>query len=211
MLVINPLLLLLEEQTTRIDELEDQMHDLNLALGFDKVSNVQAAFGVSATLARMLVLLAEGKPKNKDQLHAALYFEQPDNSRPEIKILDTQACKLRKHLKPFGVQITTVWSGGYRISAGLDAVRAAVECGLADPAVATRLRRLEYFRERQRRLRAAEGRKDRQTYLQGSLSKQKPWLPLGISRRQWERRRVASLSAANDDTRATSRITAVAP
>ncbi|MNT72296.1 hypothetical protein D3C72_2108800 [compost metagenome] len=52
----------------------------------------------------------------------------------------------------------------------------------------------ERDRNRQEQKRRAEGRADRKSYEAASLSKLQPWLAEGISRRTWERRRVASLS-----------------
>ncbi|MGA6113341.1 hypothetical protein [Agrobacterium radiobacter] len=52
----------------------------------------------------------------------------------------------------------------------------------------------ERDRNRQEQKRRAEGRADRKSYEAASLSKLQPWLAEGITRRTWERRRVASLS-----------------
>ncbi|HWU63591.1 MAG TPA: hypothetical protein VN112_16350 [Ensifer sp.] len=52
----------------------------------------------------------------------------------------------------------------------------------------------ERDRNRQRDKRAAQGRMDRASYEAASLTKLAPWEEEGISRRTWERRRVASLS-----------------
>jgi hypothetical protein len=48
-----------------------------------------------------------------------------------------------------------------------------------------------------RRKKLLRQRKPRAEYLAASLSQTKPWLALGISRRTWERRRDASVSAIN--------------
>lgn len=206
---INPLLLLLEDFARQNAELEGQVHDLALALGLDKTANVQAAFNIAETLAQVLILLSDGKPRSKEQLHGALYFRRPDVDAPEIKILDTLACKLRKCVRPYGIEIETIWSGGYRISAGLHVVQAAMEqASVADHLAreAARQRKRERERTWRRAVRAAQGGRDRQTYLQQSLSRLQPWRELGVSRRTWERRRVAGLTnAANDDAPATRR------
>jgi hypothetical protein len=49
-------------------------------------------------------------------------------------------------------------------------------------------------RARKRRLRELRGSKSRAEYEAASLSRTKPWLPLGISRRTWYRRRGTSPS-----------------
>lgn len=62
----------------------------------------------------------------------------------------------------------------------------------------------ERDRNRQADIRAAAGRKDRASYEADSLAKLRPWEAEGISRRTWERRRVAGLSrieiTGNGDT-----------
>lgn len=208
---INPLLILLEDLAARNDELEGRVHDLTLALGLDKTANVQAAFNIAETLAQVLILLSDGKPRSKEQLHGALYFRRPDVDAPEIKILDTLACKLRKCIRPFGVEIETIWSGGYRISAGLHVVMSAMQH--SDPyggIEGARRRRQERERERQRLIRAERGCKDRKSYEEQSLSRQRPWEALGVSRDTWERRRAAGRLATNDNAlaAAANRVTA---
>lgn len=59
-------------------------------------------------------------------------------------------------------------------------------------------RKMENDRARQRAKRVAEGRQDRAEYEANSFSRTKPWEAAGISRRTWERRRVASVSKQED-------------
>ena len=65
-------------------------------------------------------------------------------------------------------------------------------------------RKRERDRNRQEQKRRASGRVDRSSYEATSLTSLKPWEQEGISRRTWERRRVASLSridiSTNGDT-----------
>ncbi len=49
---------------------------------------------------------------SKEQLLAGIYLHEQDEA--EIKIVDVVICKLRKKLKPLGVEIATVWGRGYR-------------------------------------------------------------------------------------------------
>ena len=49
----------------------------------------------------------------KEALLVAVY--QLQHEEPEIKIIDVWICKLRKKLKPLGVNIDTVWGRGYRL------------------------------------------------------------------------------------------------
>ena len=126
------LLSLMRKMVERIYDLEGQIENLESALNLDKTANVQAAFGISENLAHLLIMLSDGKPKNKEALHAALYYRRPDVDAPEVKIVDTLICKLRKYIEPRGVEIGTVWGSGYQISEGIDVVCAAIES--AEPA-----------------------------------------------------------------------------
>lgn len=68
----------------------------------------------------------------KNQLMAALYQPGADHE-PEIKIIDVFVCKLRKKLRPFGIEIETVWGLGYRMG---PAAKAAAKAQMAGQAVA---------------------------------------------------------------------------
>jgi len=53
-----------------------------------------------------------GRVMTKEKLLDALYWDRP-NDEPEIKIIDVFVCKLRKKLKPLGLEISTNWARGY--------------------------------------------------------------------------------------------------
>jgi hypothetical protein len=67
------------------------------------------------------------------------------------------------------------------------AIRTIRPCDLTDERLKDR--RNARRNERLKRKRLREGRKNRADYLTSSLSRTKPWLKEGISRRTWERRR----------------------
>lgn len=77
----------------------------------------------------------------------------------------------------------------------------ACDVSKAERSAAAAEAKREKDRQRQAEKRRAEGRVDRRTYLESSLSAQKPWEAEGISRRTWERRqaRVASVSPVTVD------------
>jgi hypothetical protein len=70
----------------------------------------------------------------------------------------------------------------------------ACDISQADRQKAAKERKRERDRNRQEQRRKVEGRVDRTSYEAASLSKLKPWVAEGISRRTWERRRDASAS-----------------
>lgn len=67
-----------------------------------------------AVITRMLLSRTMVKD---DQFLIVLYGARPDaDDPPDKKTIDTQICKIRKTLKPHGVQIETVWHVGYRMT-----------------------------------------------------------------------------------------------
>lgn len=80
----------------------------------------------------------------------------------------------------------------------------ACDVSKADREIGAKERKRERDRNRQEQKRRELGRVDRKSYEAASLTKLQPWLEEGISRRTWERRRVASLSrieiSTNGDT-----------
>lgn len=125
------LLIMLRKMADRVYSLEGQVESLESALNLDKTANVQAAFGISENLAHLLIMLSDGRPRNKESLHAGLYYQRPDIDMPETKIIDTLACKLRKYIEPHNIEISTVWGSGYQLTKGLEIVQAAIEQGRA--------------------------------------------------------------------------------
>jgi two-component system, cell cycle response regulator CtrA len=49
-----------------------------------------------------------------DAFMAALYSDQADEA-PDEKVLDVWICKMRKKLKPFGIEIKTHWGECWEI------------------------------------------------------------------------------------------------
>ena len=62
----------------------------------------------------LLGILIRRRRATRDQLMTALYCHRPD-TEPCAKIIDTYICKIRKKLKPHGIEIKTVWCAGYEI------------------------------------------------------------------------------------------------
>ncbi len=66
---------------------------------------------------------------SKEGLMNIVYHERvTDGEVPEVKIVDVFVCKLRKKLKPLGIEIVTHWGRGYSLSrAGKDRLAAIIE------------------------------------------------------------------------------------
>jgi two-component system cell cycle response regulator CtrA len=65
---------------------------------------------------RFLGALVARPLATRDLIMAALYHHRGADEA-EMKVIDVFACKLRKKLKPHGIEIHTVWGRGYRLDA----------------------------------------------------------------------------------------------
>lgn len=70
--------------------------------------------GQESTLFRML-LDAKGRTLSKEQIIAGLYAKdiRADGEVPHIKIVDVFVCKMKKKIKPLGLDVGTSWGRGY--------------------------------------------------------------------------------------------------
>jgi two-component system cell cycle response regulator CtrA len=103
----------------RIAQLEDLMGmNIEVPLEWGLTGHERAVFGV--IMARTIA--------TKDAIMAGIYRDTA-KEEAEIKIVDVFVCKIRKKLKPFAIDIETVWGVGYRLSA---ATKAAVRAQMGE-------------------------------------------------------------------------------
>ena len=67
-------------------------------------------FRLTGKEGQMLGRLLKGGAVTKTQFMTSLYSGMDE---PELKIIDVFICKLRKKLKPWGLEIQTIWGSGY--------------------------------------------------------------------------------------------------
>lgn len=96
-----------------VEALTARNEDLERALIGEAVFPIE--WRLTRSEARVLGCLAAREVATKVQLLAALYEQRIDGG-PEPKILDVFVCKLRRKLKPFGVEILTRWGTGYALA-----------------------------------------------------------------------------------------------
>lgn len=96
------------EETIR--RLEDRVLELEEAMGLRVLSPLE--WGLTQNESRLIGALLERELLTKDAAMAALYRDR-GMDEPDVKIVDVFICKARKKLKPFGIEITTVWGVGY--------------------------------------------------------------------------------------------------
>ena len=91
----------------RIDQLEE-------ALGVRLPTPVE--WGLTGSEARVFGLFRARELVTRDAIMAVLYRDA-GKDEPEQKITDVFICKIRRKLKPFAIEIKTVWGQGYALPA----------------------------------------------------------------------------------------------
>ncbi len=104
---------LLYHQQERIELLEERIRQLEDILSPRSVP-VRVEWRLTQSEARVFSHLTTREQATKQSIMLAMYSDRID-VEPEIKIVDVFVCKLRKKLKPFGIEIQTVWGAGYAL------------------------------------------------------------------------------------------------
>lgn len=91
------------------DDLRARVRALESQLGFTFSSPPQLALSKQESV--IFGCLMKNQLVRKEMAMDALYFHKQDEA--EIKIVDVYVCKLRKKLKPWGIEIQTQWGQGY--------------------------------------------------------------------------------------------------
>jgi two-component system cell cycle response regulator CtrA len=93
----------------------DRIDMLERALGSDAGPLFPVEFGLTGSEAKVLNLLMLRDAVCKDGFMDAIYRGRGDDE-PEVKIIDVFICKLRRKIRPFGVEIKTIWGRGYQMA-----------------------------------------------------------------------------------------------
>lgn len=120
-----------DELISRIDDLEAQIEAMKSSNEPSAILMLQNAFSLTTFEAKFLYVLSDGKPRDKVQLLNGLYFDRAGDP-PEIKIIDVFACKVRKKVSRYGIDIETIWGSGYRLQKGLDVIKSAMRGEMPD-------------------------------------------------------------------------------
>lgn len=105
---------LLVHQKNRIDTLEERIRQLEEALAPTCVP-VRMEWRLTSSEARVFAHLTTRDHATKQSIMLAMYSDRID-VEPEIKIVDVFICKMRRKLKPFGIEIATIWGQGYALT-----------------------------------------------------------------------------------------------
>ncbi len=87
---------------------------------------VPAEFNLTKTEKNILRVLIRCNLANRDKIFAALYAERYDDP-PDDKLADVFICKIRRKLKPFGIEIKTTWGEGWSLDPlGRDIIKSRI-------------------------------------------------------------------------------------
>lgn len=94
------------------ERLRDENDVLKSALG----SRIEPWLGLGLTQqeARLFGALVKRGRATNEQLLTAVSLTTADDM-PQMKLVDVLVCKVRKKIRPFGIQIATIWGAGYEL------------------------------------------------------------------------------------------------
>lgn len=113
----------LEAMEAENERLQDRVWVLEDCLGASIVALAPIEWRLTLSEARIFGALYQRASCTKAQL-LATNCEPGVEDEPEIKIVDVFVCKLRKKLKPYGIEIETLWGQGYRMTPESKAIAA---------------------------------------------------------------------------------------
>lgn len=103
----------LEALEAENERLRDELDHLKASLGLNFVAPLE--FGLTGSEMKVFGRLLKPGIATKDALMATLYRDA-GRDEAEAKIVDVFVCKLRRKVKPFGIEIATVWGLGYQMT-----------------------------------------------------------------------------------------------
>jgi two-component system cell cycle response regulator CtrA len=97
-----------------VEALRDALEAMRGALTSDAGVKIIELAKLTCSERMLLGLLMRRNRATKDQMMTMLYADRPDEE-PDSKILDVMICKMRKKLRPHGVEIRTIHGAGYEL------------------------------------------------------------------------------------------------
>lgn len=95
------------------DDLRARVRMLEQLAGVNFEAPPQFGFTKNETV--IFGLLLKNKLVRRESMMDALYDHKQDEA--EIKIVDVWVCKIRKKVKPYGIDVATQWGQGYFLTA----------------------------------------------------------------------------------------------
>lgn len=104
---------ILEAARREIAQLRERVRQLEEEIAPSSVS-VPLEWRLTSSEARLFAHLTTRAVATKSSIMTALYSDRPEDD-PELKIVDVFICRIRRKVKPYGVEIATVWGQGYSL------------------------------------------------------------------------------------------------
>jgi two-component system cell cycle response regulator CtrA len=95
------------------ETLREQNRQLREEIGL--AAQAPPMFDLTTQEAVIFGVLMSNRAPRKSTFMAALYSDGAYDDEAEEKIIDVFVCKIRKKLKPFGIEIKTNWGESYEI------------------------------------------------------------------------------------------------
>jgi two-component system cell cycle response regulator CtrA len=95
------------------ETLREQNRQLKEEIGL--AAQAPPMFGLTTQEAAIFGVLLANRAPRKSTFMTALYSDGAYDDEAEEKIIDVWICKIRKKLKPFGIEIKTNWGESYEI------------------------------------------------------------------------------------------------
>lgn len=102
-----------EALNDEVERLRARVEQLEACMGFTFLAPLE--WGLTGRETRLFGALMTRDLLTKEAAMAALYVDVGADDEPHIKIIDVFICKMRKKVRPFGVEVHTVWGVGYRL------------------------------------------------------------------------------------------------
>lgn len=101
---------------SEVERLRERVEQLEGVIGLDRSgkSKLSEAFPtMEPGLAEILAMLLKRDFVTRDGLYTVTYGARPEVDQPDERVLDVQICRLRAHLKPFGITFETATDAGW--------------------------------------------------------------------------------------------------
>lgn len=105
---------LFNQMQDSLERLRERVRQLEDALCPQSVQ-IPVEWRLTGSEARVFAHLTTRDVATKSGLMLAMYSDRVDDE-PEMKIVDVFVCKLRRKLRPFSIEIRTVWGQGYSLA-----------------------------------------------------------------------------------------------
>ena len=98
-----------------IEEVEEENRQLRELIGatpeFEFVMQCQHVLGLTNSCAKLLSILLRGRVRSHEGIWMA--YCGPSHERPTLRVISALIVPIRKALRPYGVEVKTVWGEGF--------------------------------------------------------------------------------------------------